>query len=389
MDKSKRAVIFVHGFLGWGERDGLYSALPYWGLTSGDLLAFLREQGYECRAASVGSLSSAWDRACELYAQLCGGMTDYGVAHAKKFGHERFGVSYPEPLLDDCQSRSIDLIGHSFGGATVRLFLDILANGRPEEISAARELGVEPSPFFLGGHAGCIHSLSAIAAPHNGTTLIDSSSNLTALLMRLFSAAAKTFGVWEMRNGYDFKLEQFGIRRVPGEPVSDALLRCLSADFIKSGDHALRDLSIDGAEGLNRQLSVMPDVYYFSYPCCRTHISLIGYHHLPDSGMTPIFTHYSASMGRWYDRRTPGGRKIGKDWLLNDGLVNTISAMYPRGEAFRVYGKDDVFSPCVWNIGPVRRLDHFAVIGGVFNADKEEIQRLFLEILGNIDRTYR
>lgn len=41
---------------------------------------FLREKGYDCHAASVSPTGSAWDRACELYAQLAGKRTDYGAA---------------------------------------------------------------------------------------------------------------------------------------------------------------------------------------------------------------------------------------------------------------------------------------------------------------------
>ena len=65
--------VFVHGLLGWGARDALYRAVPYWGLAAGDALGYLNACGYDCRAASVGIISSAWDRACELYAELTGG----------------------------------------------------------------------------------------------------------------------------------------------------------------------------------------------------------------------------------------------------------------------------------------------------------------------------
>ncbi len=53
--------------------------MPYWGMTTGSLPDYLATKGYETYAASVGPLSSAWDRACELYAQLVGARTDYGV----------------------------------------------------------------------------------------------------------------------------------------------------------------------------------------------------------------------------------------------------------------------------------------------------------------------
>lgn len=56
-------VVFVHGLMGWGERAGLNSVLPYWGMTTGSLTAYLNSLGYETYSATVGPISSAWDRA--------------------------------------------------------------------------------------------------------------------------------------------------------------------------------------------------------------------------------------------------------------------------------------------------------------------------------------
>ena len=137
--------VFVHGLLGWGARDALYRAVPYWGLAAGDVLGYLNACGYDCRAASVGIISSAWDRACELYAELTGGTADYGIAHAQCFGHARFGTAYPNPLVPDWGAdRPVDLVGHSFGGATARLLAQLLAHGCPEEVQAAEAAGEAP-----------------------------------------------------------------------------------------------------------------------------------------------------------------------------------------------------------------------------------------------------
>lgn len=64
--------VFVHGLMGWGEYDAHYKIFPYWGMFGGELLSKLEKKGYECRGASVSGTASAWDRACELYAQLTG-----------------------------------------------------------------------------------------------------------------------------------------------------------------------------------------------------------------------------------------------------------------------------------------------------------------------------
>ena len=97
---------------------------------------------------SVGPLSSACDRACELYAQLTGTTVDYGAAHAAEYGHARYGATYDKPLFAGWSaSKKINLVGHSFGGATIRLFIDILADGSAEEQAAAKAAGPEVSPF--------------------------------------------------------------------------------------------------------------------------------------------------------------------------------------------------------------------------------------------------
>ena len=76
--KNEEPFIFVHGLNGWGGAEGINGIVPYWGATTGDLMSYLQSEGYECYSASVGPMSSAWDRACELYAQLVGSRVDYG-----------------------------------------------------------------------------------------------------------------------------------------------------------------------------------------------------------------------------------------------------------------------------------------------------------------------
>ena len=127
-------LVFIHGLFGWGADEGINDKIPYWGATTGSLMDYLAEQGAECYAASVGPVSSAWDRACELYARLTGTTVDYGKAHSEKYHHNRFGRTYDEPLIADwSRERKLHLIGHSFGGTTARLFSHLLAFGDQDE----------------------------------------------------------------------------------------------------------------------------------------------------------------------------------------------------------------------------------------------------------------
>ncbi|MGX8691980.1 MAG: lipase-like domain-containing protein, partial [Eubacteriales bacterium] len=162
------AFVFCHGMLGFGEDELVNKFMPYWGGFSGSFVKRLQKQGYEATAPSFSSIGSAWDRACEVYASLTGTQVDYGIAHSKKYGHARFGKVYTEAKLpnwgkiaDDGEIQRIHLLGHSFGGATVRMLSHLMAYGSVEEraVTPPDEL----SPLFAGGKGDWLKSVTAIA----------------------------------------------------------------------------------------------------------------------------------------------------------------------------------------------------------------------------------
>ena len=164
--------VFVHGLAGWGSYDTINEFMSYWGLSGGSIIRYLNNRGYESYAASVDPTGSAWDRACELYAQLAGTRVDYGAVHSQAAGHERFGADYTgRALLDDFDSSRFALIGHSFGGATIRLFSEILKDGSEEEKEGTDVSDI--SPFFMGGKGDNLVAVVTLAAPTNGTTAYD------------------------------------------------------------------------------------------------------------------------------------------------------------------------------------------------------------------------
>ena len=370
--------IYVHGLMGWGEHDQIYAVTPYWGLTS-DLMPYLTGKGYESYAASVGPLSSAWDRACELYAQLTGTTVDYGAAHAAEYGHARYGVTYDKPLFEGWSADTkINLVGHSFGGATIRLFLDILADGSAEEQAAAKAAGTEVSPFFQGGKADWVYSLTTLAAPHNGTTFLECCGDMTQFAAEASTTMAKLLGISDFKGVYDFQLEQFGFYRKDGETVLEALYRVLHSDFLSHNDNVFRDLTIDRALELNDDIEIQPNVYYFSYAGDKTRQSTLTGERTSAVDMTPLFVPFANQMCGYYDQTTAGGFRIDKSWAPNDGLVNTVSALYPTDSAGRCltqsgktgYVQQDGYSnvgyqPGVWNVMPVRHYDHGNFIAGM------------------------
>src|SRR5271155_828537 len=60
-------VSVVPGFASWGE--ALFGTFNYWGGFE-DLPAVLAKAGYAVIVVKIGPLSSNWERACEVHAQL-------------------------------------------------------------------------------------------------------------------------------------------------------------------------------------------------------------------------------------------------------------------------------------------------------------------------------
>ena len=393
--------VYVHGLMGWGARDQIYAVTPYWGLTS-DLMPYLTSKGYESYAASVGPLSSAWDRACELYAQLTGTTVDYGAAHAAKYGHARYGVTYDKPLFEGWSAdKKINLVGHSFGGATARLLMQLLAHGCPEEVQAAEAAGEAPSPLFTGGKAGWVHALVAIAAPHDGSTFLNVQPDAANALSTLFLGAARALGISAFKGVYDFQLDQFGIRKDDGETFSQALERVLHSDFLSHNDNAFLDLTIDRALEINDDIGIEPNVYYFSYAGNQTVSNAAGDSFSPSPAMWGLFHPGSAKMGRYYDRYTAGGFYINKRWLPNDGMVNTVSAFYPihsdgtcltrdgRQGWTNYDGYSNIhFRPGIWYVMPVQSFDHIQFVGGMLNGSLVKTRALYRGIMEDIYSTY-
>lgn len=332
IDKSKFATdypyIFVHGMGGWSPENKFYSMSPYWGgglwLSDNDLIKILNEQGIEAYAPAVGPLSSAWDRACELYAQLVGGTVDYGEAHAKAHGHDRYGFTY-EPIMGESWNLKdkINLVGHSFGGATVRLFTSLLAYGCEEETAAT---GAQTSELFKGGHDS-IHSCITLSAPHNGTQVSNMLYDLTGpyyIIVMLYNLIGATLG-----NDFivfSLQMSHFGITPKQGEKRAQFSFDTIN-NYYRSGDNCYYDMTLRGAEELNSKIKLSENTYYYSYTTAATNTDCTG-KQLINPTVTPIF-YISSMMLRMSEGKTYDGVKIEGDWAVNDGIVPLISARYP------------------------------------------------------------
>ena len=329
--KSNYTFVFVHGLSGWGHYDFQNKVFPYWGLKNGPLMKQLRKEGFKTYDASVAPQGSAWDRACELYAQLTGTRTDYGKEHSERCGHDRYGRDFSkEPLIPAWDSENkINILGHSFGGVTVRLLAHLMANGSEAErnVTAADDL----SPLFAGGHADWIYSVTALAAPHNGTTAYHVPDKNPEPKTRMQKAMDKA-----------------------NAPEKDG-----RADY----DYADFDMHIQNAAEINKWLKTLDNAYYFSFPCSATRTAADGSQEPIKEIMEEMFQRSAKRMGS-FEGLTPDGLSLGKEWQENDGLVNTISAMAPDFAAQEKYSADSALKKGIWYIMPTYTGDHMALQGG-------------------------
>lgn len=324
--------VFVHGMGGWGPANSYYDLSPYWGGGLGtsdeDLLFLLNAHGVEAYGVQVGPLSSAWDRACEIYAQLTGTVTDYGEAHSKAHGHDRYGFSYEgKPLMGKAWNINdkINLVGHSFGGATVRLFTSLMAFGDEAEIKAT---GKDTSPLFTGGHKS-VHSCITLSAPHNGTQVSNILYDLKLPFLFLtfaYNLVGATFG-----NNYmvfSMQMSHFGL--TPKQNQKRTFINPVKIfNYYKAADNCYEDMTLRGARALNETIKLSPDTYYYSYSTAATEPTGIGGRQKIIDTVTPIFT-ISSNLIAFSEGKTYDGVKIEGDWAVNDGIVPLASALYPE-----------------------------------------------------------
>ncbi|KAG6952140.1 hypothetical protein JG688_00013405 [Phytophthora aleatoria] len=361
-------VVLVHGFGGWG-RDELLG-FKYWGGIQGDIQEELEALGYTVYTASIGPFSSNWDRACELYAQIKGGVTDYGAAHSTNYDHLRFGKNYTGLYSEWGETNSegsvnkIHLIGHSMGGQTIRMLAQMLEKGTT---GAPVEETTYTSPLFEGGH-DWIHSITTISTPNQGTTLADGFSEIGDTIKDLLVSIINVLGIFgdSVDLLYDAQLDQWGITtKQLGESIQAYLDRVFSSRIFDPSfkDVCLWSLSTGGAKEEATWVKTLSDVYYYSYTTVDTFDTrdlLLRKISLPNllTMLLPLDPLAVFLGGRY----APDKLKLSTDWQPNDGVVNTFSMGSDGvGAAVTFAGASQLGK---WNKMPLlNRLDHLAVVG--------------------------
>lgn len=377
--------VLVHGLGGYGTESKINEVNPYWGAETGNVATYLRdEMGYKVYEASVGPFSSTWDRTCELYAQLTGTTVDYGEAHSKAHNHDRYGRTYTEKLAPEWgeetkggQVVKLNLVGHSFGGATIRLLTSLLEYGCEEEVTIS---GDNVSALFKGGQGNLVNSVTTLCSPHNGSTLYYcvEQYNVVDYALDFVFYGSKLVQDNTVGDYYDFHLEHFGI-----DTESQDASTILKTVFSQGTDNAAYDLSPDGAAEINKNIKTVDNVYYFSYAYSMTEEKWGK--HIPSLGSINILTLPSTLIGSYSENKVTD-YPIDETWLENDGMVNVISAKYPFNDKWQEYDSENIVKG-KWNVMPIRKGHHGTVVG--MDNTVEETRQFYLDLFTMIDEQPR
>jgi triacylglycerol lipase len=316
---------------------------------------------------------------------LKGGRVDYGEAHAAKCQHDRYGRTYPgmisgwgdvDPVSGTTQK--VHLVGHSQGGQTVRTLIHLLEQGEAGEINTTSNDDL--SPLFQGGKHW-VHSATTIATPHDGTTLVYGVTGVVPFVQQMVVFLAAIGGTGEDLV-YDFKLDQWDLKRLENESLRDYVARVAESEIWESThDLSSWDLSIEGARELNSRVKAAPDVFYFSWATRSTvDLPILGSVPRPTTfppflGTSSFMAHYRGSHGVPVDA-----------WWPNDGVVNTVSMDGPKlGSTDSVVSFGQEAQAGVWNyMGLMDGYDHVDIIGIGRTGDVREWYRRLADMLGSL-----
>lgn len=365
---SNYPIVLFHGFAGFGDQEIASKYVPYAGFFSTNIKKFFEKYDKEFYTPSMSGFASMWDRACEMWAAIVGGTVDYGKVHSEKMGHARYGRTYEGcvkdwgTLDDEGKIKKINVVGHSFGGPTVRFFVNMVVRGSKEEIEGtpAEEL----SEFFKGGHTNWIHSCTTLASANDGISFLYAIEKPAEKIAKGLLTVLSVLGNVPFAAIYDPQLEQHGIGSAPADRKWQLKVdRDAINKYWDSEDCVLNDLYIHKARQRMADWKAFENIYYFSYSATKTYQDNKGNWHAKKDCiffMKPTAWIVGKYKGCPADENHA---EVGPEWMENDGLVNTITEQAPKRENWEPWHGEHDLKPGVWYDMPVEDKDHMSYCG--------------------------
>jgi triacylglycerol lipase len=173
---------------------------------------------------------------------------------------------------------------------------------------------------------------------------------------------------------------------------------CLSEmmTFLNGKDHALYDLSLEGAKLINDQVKTQPSLYYYSYSACVTEpTQLLKGKQLPSlqEWKDPVLALFAAQMGLSAGKISQAELAVAQNdplWLENDGAVPVASALYPAGEPHQAYTPAEKSRKGVWHVMPtLYGRDHGFFCGAdINNSTAEDLKAFYMGHFAILEKTY-
>lgn len=339
-----RNIIFVHGLFGWSPPDEMSRILPYWG----EALPQFDGGPFGAYEAKVGPISSFHDRACELYAQIRGRRVDYGEAHSRAAGHDRFSPRLNfegQGFVEDWSSENpVILVGHSAGAHTCLMLQQLLREGfwnKPGDETGAD--WIEAIVCVAGVLNGSLLTYAFGCDKSDGELHHGLTAQAASGLLALTNTAKKDIDF--VPTLVDLQLDHW-----VGAAAARSSDWLQTSDFVKGADNLAFDLTLQGCRDANDRFETNAHTYYLSLVTGATRSpSLLkslrnaferllgqapGPRVLPETSMIPLLQPSACLQAAVTFDAPPipdwgAGDLTLEAWDENDGAVSSISQRFP------------------------------------------------------------
>jgi len=360
---KSRDLVFVHGIFGWGP--GELGPLPYWGKALSQF-----DKALTVHEAKCGPVSSFHDRACELFAQIMGGVVDYGKAHSDDAGHARFSprLKFDGFVKNWSAANPVVLIAHSAGAHTCLQLQMLLAQDY----------------WKIGSNADWIEAIACVAGVLNGSTLTyhfgcDKDTGLLKGAPGRLIDAAVNVADWGSRLSLPISLPGW----VPTAKV-DTWLDHWNGDtsaFVAGKDNLAYDLTLQGCRAANETFHTNANTLYLSLVTGEEETEIFGFKTWGDMNILLRDAATFQKYGIDFEGKPIPGWGTTEDlridaWRRTDGAVSSISQRYPFTHHTEPVGGEGIFNRQPidrgkWYFEPVenavvQRFDHLDPVAGVF-----------------------